>query len=80
MCLAVAVGAQDLEGYRLVWEDNFDSFDPTKWQHEVTAWGGGVSRLITSFSIHLIFPNYTYLQKKKKMELHKGIAMLHIKD
>ncbi len=29
--------------YKLVWEDNFDTLDFNKWEHEVTAWGGGVS-------------------------------------
>ena len=27
----------------LVWEDNFDFLDFEKWQHEITAGGGGVS-------------------------------------
>ncbi|ELU07206.1 hypothetical protein CAPTEDRAFT_98044 [Capitella teleta] len=27
--------------WNLIWEDDFDSLDPTKWEHEVTAWGGG---------------------------------------
>ena len=25
----------------LVWEDNFDTLDFTKWQHEITMGGGG---------------------------------------
>lgn len=29
------------EEWRLIWEDNFDFFDSSKWEHEVTAWGGG---------------------------------------
>ena len=46
--LAVAVGAQDPEEYRLIWEDNFDFFDPSKWEQEVTAWGGGVRKEATA--------------------------------
>ena len=34
--------------YQLVWEDNFDFLDMSKWQHEVTAWGGGVSHSLGS--------------------------------
>ena len=34
--------AQDGD-WELVWEDNFDFLDYTKWDYEVTAWGGGVS-------------------------------------
>jgi hypothetical protein len=26
---------------KLVWQDEFDSFDLGKWNHLVTAWGGG---------------------------------------
>ena len=36
--------AQDGD-WELVWEDNFDFLDYTKWDYEVTAWGGGVSIL-----------------------------------
>ncbi|CAH1789420.1 unnamed protein product [Owenia fusiformis] len=32
------VAAQE---YKLVWEDTFDFFDPRKWDHEITSWGGG---------------------------------------
>ena len=43
-CLVVASQADKKpEEWRLVWEDNFDFFDSSKWDHEVTAWGGGVS-------------------------------------
>ncbi len=31
--------------YELVWEDNFDTLDlENNWDHEVTPWGGGVSK------------------------------------
>jgi hypothetical protein len=26
---------------KLVWQDEFDNFDLSKWSHLVTAWGGG---------------------------------------
>jgi hypothetical protein len=26
---------------KLVWQDEFDTFDLSKWSHLVTAWGGG---------------------------------------
>ena len=31
--------------WRLVWEDEFNGggIDPSKWEHEIHAWGGGVS-------------------------------------
>lgn len=32
---------KDWDQYNLVWEDNMDFLDRTKWVHEVTAWGGG---------------------------------------
>ena len=35
---ALGIG-QDM---KLVFEDTFESFDKTKWSHEVTMWGGGV--------------------------------------
>ena len=28
----------------LIFEDNFDELDLVTWQHELTLWGGGVSR------------------------------------
>ena len=37
--------AQDGD-WELVWEDNFDFLDSTKWDYEVTAWGGGVSIIL----------------------------------
>ena len=30
--------------WKLIFEDNFDKLDITKWDHEVTMWGGGVSK------------------------------------
>jgi len=36
-------GLDNWDKYALVWEDNFDFLDPGKWQHEVTATGGGNS-------------------------------------
>ena len=40
--LLAAAHAQD--DWDLVWSDEFDgdSLDFEKWEHEVTAWGGGV--------------------------------------
>jgi len=34
---------EDWDKYALVWQDEFDFFDGNKWQHEVTATGGGNS-------------------------------------
>ena len=42
VCLVTLTFAWDPD-YQLVWEDNFDFLDFGKWDHEVTAWGGGVS-------------------------------------
>jgi hypothetical protein len=36
LCLCQAGTAE-----KLVWQDEFDSFDLSKWNHLVTAWGGG---------------------------------------
>jgi len=36
----------DWDQFQIVWQDEFDKFDHNNWQHEVTAWGGGVSILI----------------------------------
>jgi hypothetical protein len=36
LCLCNAVS-----GETLVWQDEFDTFDLSKWSHLVTAWGGG---------------------------------------
>ena len=33
----------DWDKYRIIWQDEFDFFDMNKWDHEITAWGGGVS-------------------------------------
>ena len=43
--LAFALVSQCLgeEGWNQIWEDDFQTFDYNKWQHEITAWGGGVS-------------------------------------
>jgi len=38
LCLVACVSAAN---YRLVWEDNFDTLDLTKWEHELTLGGGG---------------------------------------
>ena len=48
--LFILSGSQqlDFEGWELYWEDNFDTLDLTKWDYEVTAWGGGVSILMDS--------------------------------
>ena len=42
---AVLVQAQLPPGYELIWSDEFDgdAINPDNWQHEITAWGGGVS-------------------------------------
>ena len=47
---------------RLVFDDQFNTFDHNNWQYEMTAWGGGVSsflrlRLSIGFSP---FINYRY--------------------
>ena len=36
-------GLATAQEWELIWEDNFDTFDTSKWDHEVTMWGGGVS-------------------------------------
>jgi beta-glucanase (GH16 family) len=38
-CLAL----DDWDQFELVWQDEFDFLDLNKWQHEITAWGGGNS-------------------------------------
>ena len=42
LSLLLLSGATYCQQWELVWEDNFDTLDPGKWEHEVTAWGGGV--------------------------------------
>ncbi len=44
LLLAAAASARG-QDWQLVWSDEFDgdSIDISKWEHEVTAWGGGVS-------------------------------------
>ena len=37
-------GGKTAEVGELIFEDNFDFLDLYKWQHELTLWGGGVSR------------------------------------
>ena len=39
-------GLASAQEWELIWEDNFDTFDSSKWDHEVTMWGGGVSSII----------------------------------
>ena len=43
--------------WELIWEDNFDgdSIDTSKWDHEVTAWGGGVSITVLPLTQLTIF-------------------------
>jgi hypothetical protein len=41
-----SAGFDDWNQFRIVWQDEFDYFDAGKWQHEVTAWGGGVSNTL----------------------------------
>lgn len=36
-----SVALDDWDQYQLVWQDEFDTLDFSKWQHEVTATGGG---------------------------------------
>jgi len=31
----------DWDQFNLIWQDEFDFFDGNKWDHEITAWGGG---------------------------------------
>ena len=33
---------------RLIWQDEFNDLDSHKWDHDVTAWGGGV-RSVTMY-------------------------------
>ena len=40
--------AAQYEDWELIWEDNFDFLDTSKWDHEVTAWGGGVSDVLNN--------------------------------
>jgi len=40
MCHGQPLG--DWDQYRLIWQDEFDYLDGSKWQHEVTATGGYV--------------------------------------
>ena len=45
LCLLLGEGClafTDWDQYQIVWQDEFDFFDGGKWQHEVTATGGGV--------------------------------------
>ena len=44
LCLLLGEGFAftDWDQYHIVWQDEFDYFDGAKWQHEVTATGGGV--------------------------------------
>lgn len=39
-------GSTCCQDWNLVWSDEFDgdSIDLDKWQHEITAWGGGVRK------------------------------------
>jgi hypothetical protein len=43
LLVAGCVGFTDWDQYAIIWQDEFDSLDLGKWQHEVTAWGGGNS-------------------------------------
>ncbi len=49
--LSVVLALASGQEWTLVWSDEFDGdeIDLEKWQHEITAWGGGVSTDITSF-------------------------------
>jgi hypothetical protein len=42
-----SAGFDDWDQFRIVWQDEFDYLDAGKWQHEVTAWGGGNSEFQT---------------------------------
>jgi len=41
LAATVCLALDDWDKYNLVWEDNFNTLDMNKWQHEVTAAGGG---------------------------------------
>ena len=48
LCLLLCFSSNSVssqEDWELVWSDEFegDEIDFTKWSHEITAWGGGVS-------------------------------------
>ncbi len=51
VCSSVLLGAATAQDgdWELVWEDNFDTLDESKWDWEITAWGGGVSTCGFSF-------------------------------
>jgi beta-glucanase (GH16 family) len=51
----------DWDKFALVWEDNFDFFDPNKWQHEVTATGGGNGE----FQLYSQEPTNSYVKNGK---------------
>jgi len=46
--VSVCHGIDDWDEFRIIWSDEFDTFDESLWQHEVTASGGGVSYLVHS--------------------------------
>jgi beta-glucanase (GH16 family) len=54
-CLCQGFHGQDWE---LIWEDNFDTFDPSKWDYEITAWGGGNGE----FQVYTDDPDNTYVR------------------
>ena len=50
-CCAIASRSKS-DNWELIWQDSFDgdSIDTSKWEHEVTAWGGGVSITVLCIS------------------------------
>jgi len=62
MCLLVVVllatassvcyGIDDWDQFRIVWQDEFDVLDASKWQHEVTCSGGGVRETLSNRKLH----------------------------
>ncbi|ELT92417.1 hypothetical protein CAPTEDRAFT_92778 [Capitella teleta] len=52
------LGAALGQEWNLIWEDEFDSLDEEKWEHEVTAWGGGNGE----FQVYTPDPENSYVR------------------
>ena len=48
------------QNYTLVWEDNFDFLDTSKWDHEITAAGGGVMNSICTVQFDILLFSLVY--------------------
>jgi hypothetical protein len=56
-----SLGLDNWDKYALVWQDEFDFLDMNKWQHEVTATGGGNSE----FQLYSSEPTNSYVRDGK---------------